>query len=61
MIETKKVEMVEIPKEEVIIEIDEEEDSSASGRLAALRNEMDGDTKNTQSLEDRMNRFFADK
>lgn len=61
VIDTKKVEMVKIPDDEVIIEIDEEEDSSASGRLAALRNEMDGDTKNPQSLEDRMSRFFADK
>ena len=39
--------VVEVPVEEVIIDIDEEVDSSASGRLAALRDEMDGDENKT--------------
>ena len=47
--------------EEVVIDIDDEVDSSASGRLAALRNEMDGDEEKNLTREERMNRFFADK
>jgi len=53
--------VVEVPVEEVIIDIDEEVDSSASGRLAALRDEMDGDENKNLTREERMNRFFADK
>ncbi len=53
--------IVEVSVEEVIIDIDDETDTSASGRLAALRNEMDGDNERSLSREERMNKFFADK
>ena len=53
--------LVEVSVEEVVIDIDDEVDSSASGRLAALRNEMDGDEEKNLTREERMNRFFADK
>ncbi len=56
-----EVTVVEVPVEEVIIDLDEEVDSSASGRLAALRDEMDGDENKKLTREERMNRFFADK
>ena len=53
--------LVEVPVEEVIIDIDDEVDSSASGRLAALRSEMDGDDQTNLTREERMNKFFSDK
>ena len=59
--EVEEVAIVEVPAEEVIIDLDEEVDSSPSGRLAALRTEMDDDGGKNLSREERMNRFFADK
>jgi len=51
----------QIVVEEEVIEIEDELDESASGRLASLRREM-GDGKDTNlSMEDRMNRLMRDK
>jgi len=64
--EDTSVEGFETPLEEVVveeeaIELDDELDVSASGRLASLGMEMSKDKGKNQSIEDRMNRLFGDK
>ncbi|MBT5593918.1 MAG: hypothetical protein HOJ60_00065 [Euryarchaeota archaeon] len=61
MVEVIEAPIEEVPVEEVIIDIDDEGDDSASGRLASLRDEMGEDGNKRQSREDRMSRFFGDK
>ena len=61
MVEVIETPVEEIPVEEVIIDIDEEGDETASGRLASLRDEIGEDGDKSQSREDRMNRFFGNQ
>ena len=61
MVEVIETPVEEIPVEEVIIDIDEESDETASGRLASLRDEIGEDGDKSQSREDRMNRFFGNQ
>jgi hypothetical protein len=50
-----------IVEEEEIIEIEDELDESASGRLASLRREIGEGQSSNQSMEDRMKRLMRDK
>lgn len=64
--EESTVEVFETPLEdsvveEDIIDIEDEPDVSASGRLASLGKEIGNDKGKNQSIEDRMNRLFGDK
>ena len=64
--EDTSVEGFETPLEEVVveeeaIELDDELDVSASGRLASLGKEIGNDKGKNQTIEDRMNRLFGDK
>jgi len=60
------VEVVEPTEEttehvEEIIDIDEEMDTSASGRLASLRSEIESGDKKNETREERMKRLFGEK
>jgi hypothetical protein len=60
------VEVVEPTEEttehvEEIIDTDEEMDTSASGRLASLRSEIESGDKKNETREERMKRLFGEK
>ena len=64
--EESTVEVFDTPLEDIIIEqeiieIEDEIDVSASGRLASLGKEIGNDKGKNQTIEDRMNRLFGDK
>ncbi|MDC3290420.1 hypothetical protein OAU85_01140, partial [Candidatus Poseidoniaceae archaeon] len=53
--------MDEPPKLDEVIDLDEEVDVTASGRLASLRNEIEDGEKKPESREERMKRLFGDR
>lgn len=65
-IENTLIEVIESPVELTeesteIIDIDEEADVSASGRLASLRDEIESGERKPETREERMRRLFGDK
>ena len=46
---------------EEVIEIEDEMDTSASGRLASLRTEIESGDKKIETREERMKRLFGEK
>ena len=46
---------------EDVIEIEDEMDTSASGRLASLRSEIESGDKKIETREERMKRLFGEK
>ena len=49
------------PNDDEVIELDEELDVTASGRLASLRSEIEGGENKPESREERMKRLFGDR